>query len=155
MRCLCLTTPYCISIFNLPNPPDEYSFLDTARVNLFYPVSSSILCSSGFISHNLSLRDTFLTTSSVIVCTKTKSRDPSIFHVTHQPSKHSTIVKKYTFPTGIANSVIYINHLLLYVSTEKFLYKSSSHFGRLIGINQLNKHNNFSVNIIYISIYPL
>lgn len=53
-----------------------------------------------------------------------ESGDNQISHVTNNPSKQSTIGDKYTFPAGIANSVISVNHLLLGFSAEKSLFIS-------------------------------
>ena len=41
-----------------------------------------------------------------IVFTRAASGDIPISHVTNNPSKQSTMGDKYTFPAGIANSVI-------------------------------------------------
>lgn len=47
-----------------------------------------------------------------------------ISHVTNHPSKQSKMDDKYTFPAGIANSVISVNHLILGFSAKKLLFIS-------------------------------
>ena len=59
-----------------------------------------------------------------IVFTRAASGDIPISHVTNNPSKQSTMGDKYTFPAGIANSVISVNHLILGFSAKKLRFIS-------------------------------
>ena len=54
-----------------------------------------------------------LIASSSILLTKIESGVVLIFHFTTIPSKQSIIGDKYTFPAGMANSVISVNHFVL------------------------------------------
>lgn len=58
-------------------------------------------------------------------------------HETINPSEQSTIGDKYTFPAGIANSVISVNHLLLGFFAEKSLFITFGTDGSVHGLDHL------------------
>ena len=66
-----------------------------------------------YVQEGCSYGANVLIASSGILLTKIESGVVLIFHFTTIPSKQSIIGDKYTFPAGMANSVISVNHFVL------------------------------------------